>query len=271
MLGFVAFAQDETETYGKPSKGDSEYLSQAGDIGLGIDGTPFFDYFGNMFNGTTNNSLNLGTNTLYFRYFLADDAAVRIMLGIRTIHNVSKYYVQDDAAVFVNPLSREQLVDRRTYFGNGYAISAGYQMFRSYKKLRGFFGADLGYTFTKDKYVYEYGNQMTEVNPAPTSYYWGNVSERPLEYNYGANQNISLGIFTGAEYYFLPKVCIGAEFGLTSGISFTGQSFRTQERMVISQHVEEQIATNPPVSSWFVQTLFPYPYFGGTLYFMVHF
>ncbi|HNV81493.1 MAG TPA: hypothetical protein PLO02_08585 [Tenuifilaceae bacterium] len=270
-LSLFAMAQEEYVSAGKPSKGDSEYLPQAGDLGIGVDGTPFFEYFGNMFNGSGYNNLNLGQNTLYFRYYLTDNSAARLAISILSTKMVDNEYVQNDAAVFVNPLSREQLIDRYTYIENGYGITGGYQMFRSYKRLNGFVGADLGYAFYKDKDLYEYGNQMSVANPTPSTAFFGPTGVRTLERNYGATHTVSIGLFTGAEYYFLPKVCIGGEFGLMSGINFIGQSYRTQERMVISRHVEEQIATEPSEHAWFVATLFPYSYFGGSLYFLVNF
>ena len=38
------------------SKNGHQITPEVGDWGLGIDVNPFFDYFGNMFNGTQNNS-----------------------------------------------------------------------------------------------------------------------------------------------------------------------------------------------------------------------
>lgn len=269
MFGFAAFAQDvpeSTETNG--SNNGKQYLPQAGDIGVGIDGTPIFNYVGNMFNGTTNNSLNLGGNTLYFRYFLADDAAVRFVVSINSNGATDRYYVIDDAAFMLDPLSNKQIEDRYTYKQHSYNMSVGYQKFRGTKRLRGFYGADLGVGFYKYTDKYEYGNLMTVANTSPTTH-WGNLGVRTLENKGATSINVHLGAFTGAEYYIMPKFCIGAEMGFVYGYQFEGQSYRTQERMVLTQYVEEEIALSPGETDWSAYTNFPYMY--GNLYFMFHF
>lgn len=260
--GLNAIAQDSLV-----SNKSNKYLPKAGAIAVGFDGDPIFTYVGNMFNGTQNNSLNLGDNTLYFRYYLTDDAAIRVKVRIRSTNEVDKYYVQDDAAVFADPLSRAKVEDRYKYTVNSHDLTLGYQMFRSYNRLRGFYGADLGFGISKVNEKFEYGNKMNELNPTPTSTWGGAV--RTLENYNGTTKSIFAGIFAGAEYYFMPQVCIGAEFGLEYGKSFTGQSHRVQERMVVSQHVEEKIETNAGASYRNLGTTFPYTF--GSFYFMIHF
>lgn len=263
MFGFAVLAQDTLV-----SNTNNKYLPKAGDIAVGIDGDPIFTYLGNMFNGTQNNSLNLGDNTLYFRYYLTDDAAVRVKLRINSSKSIDKFYVTDDAAFFADPLSQAKVEDRYTYSYNSHELTVGYQMFRSYKRLRGFYGADLGFGISKSKEIYEYGNQMTDINPTPSTN-WGSLGVRTLENNYASTKYISAGVFTGAEYYFMPNVCMGAEFGLAYGYNFSGQSHRVQERMVISQHVKEKIETNAGGSNSNLNTTFPYTF--GSFYFMIHF
>lgn len=259
LLGLNVLAQDSLVS--------NKYLPKAGDIAVGIDGDPIFTYVGNMFNGTQNNSLDLGDNTLYFRYYLKSDAAIRVKVRIRSTNSISKYYVQDDAAVFANPLSQAKVEDRYTYATNSHSLTIGYQKFRSFNRLRGFYGVDLGFGIYKSNEKFEYGNKMTELNPTPTSTWGGAV--RTLENYNGVTSSIYAGIFTGAEYFIMPNVCIGAEFGLEYGKSFTGQSHRIQERMVISQRVEEKIETDAGGSYRSLETTFPYTF--GSFYFMIHF
>jgi len=264
IFGFGAIAQDSLLV----SKSGSEILPKKGDIGVGISADPFFQYVGNMFNGNTNNSLNLNDNTLYFRYFIKDDAAVRVALRINSSKDLQNYYVIDDAAKALDPLSLKEVEDRRTSTNNSYELRIGYQQFRGYKRLRGFYGADLGFAYYKSKEKYEYGNTMSELNPSPTTN-WGSLSDRTLENNYGAVKRISLGIFTGAEYYIMPKICLGAEFGLHYGMTWEGQSSRNGEKMVVSQLVNYDKTTSGSSKSSNLATDFPYGY--GTLYFMFHF
>jgi hypothetical protein len=259
---FALFAQDETP------KQDKAYFPEAGEIAVGLDGGPVLNYLGNMFNGTQNNALNLNDNRLYFRYFLSDNSAVRAVIGITNNTVVDRFYVRDDADFFTNPLSQKQLEDVITMKNRDMMLRVGYQQFRGYKRLLGFYGADFGYRYQKNKTMFEYGNEMTTLNPTPTTN-WGNLSPRTLEQNNGAINTIFLGAFTGAEYYFLPKMCIGAEFGLSYGAAFEKQTHRKRELMVGSLHVEEEVAIDPGSRWSATRTEFPYTY--GSLYFMIHF
>src|SRR5690554_8175712 len=92
VLSFGVFAQDdysaafEQEQEEENTTQGSKYFPKAGDFGIGIDASPFLNYLGNAFNGSSNNQLKLGDNTLYFRYFLSDDAALRLALQIGRAH-----------------------------------------------------------------------------------------------------------------------------------------------------------------------------------------
>lgn len=269
MLGFAAFAQEGSESpEPKASNNGKQYLPQAGDFGIGIDGTPVFDYIGNMFNGTTNNALNLNDNTLYFRYFLDDNAAVRARVRINSWSTLDKFIVRDDAAFMVDPLSNKQLEDFRTSSSQTYQLSLGYQMFKGTNRLRGFYGADLGLGYSRSKTTYEYANQMTQANTSPTTFL-GNLGTRTLVDKGSPNINVGLGVFTGGEYYIMPKFCVGVEMGFTYYYQYRGQSYATQETMVLTQHVETETVTNPGGTAWNAWTTMPYMY--GNLYFMFHF
>ena len=175
VLSFGVFAQDdysaafEQEQEEQKTTQGSEYFPKAGDFGIGFDATPFLNYLGNAFNGTEDNSLNLNDNTLYFRYFLSDNSAARVALRINSTKEVDNRYVRDDAAFMEDPLSQNQVEDRAIYSRNNYELKLGYQMFRGKNRLRGFFGGDLFFGYAKYSDEFEYGNQMTVLNPIPTS------------------------------------------------------------------------------------------------------
>ncbi|HOG18890.1 MAG TPA: hypothetical protein PKW37_00410 [Salinivirgaceae bacterium] len=256
------FAQDNE------AKEEKIYTPESGDISIGIDGTPVFNYIGNMFNGNMGNAFNPGDTKFYFRYFLTDNSAARIVLGINNGTLIDHFYIDDDAALLLDPNSNAQLEDVMKVKTRDMEIRLGYQQFRGYKRLLGFYGADIGYRYQKIHRSFQYGNEMNELNPAPTTQ-WGNQAVRPLEINNGAINTIFAGVFTGAEYYLLPKICVGMELGLTYGVDFEKQSWTKQERMVLTQHVEEEVATDPGSRWRNTNTQFPYTY--GNFYFAVHF
>ncbi|HPW66327.1 MAG TPA: hypothetical protein PLY32_05500 [Salinivirgaceae bacterium] len=256
------FAQDDE------AKQEKVYTPESGDFSIGLDGTPVFNYIGNMFNGNMGNAFNPGDNTFYFKYFLTDKSAARIVLGITNKTKFNRFYVGDDAALLIDPNSNAQLEDLEIDKKRDMGIRLGYQQFRGYKRLLGFYGADIGYRYEKTHLSYKYGNEMNELNPAPTTQ-WGNNAVRRLEVDNGAKNSIFAGVFTGAEYYLLPKICVGMELGLFYGVTLERQSWRKQERMVLTQHVEEEIAVEPSTAERETVTKFPYTY--GNFYFAVHF
>lgn len=271
LLGSTLLAQDSLSVKQDSlfvNKHGNIILPQKGDIGIGISADPFLYYFGNMFNGTSDNYLDLGDQTFYFRYNLSGKEALRVAFSVNTSNDVANFYVIDDAARLSNPLSNQQVQDRETNSGHFYQGRVGYERFRGYKRLRGFYGADLGYSYQKSNVKREYGNQMNTLNPSPTTH-WGNLSDRPLETNYGSINTISVGVFTGVEYYFAPKICVGTELGLLYGQSWGSQSNTTGEKMVLSQYVPYSRALSPGNSGYSIRTSFPYAY--GSLYFMFHF
>jgi len=274
VLSFGVFAQDdysaafEQEQEEQKTTQGSEYFPKAGDFGIGFDATPFLYYLGNAFNGTEDNSLNLNDNTLYFRYFLSDNSAARVALRINSTKEVDNRYVRDDAAFMEDPLSQNQVEDRAIYSRNNYELKLGYQVFRGENRLRGFFGADLFLGYSKENNEYEYGNQMTVLNPIPTSAF-GSGAERQLTRNYGSEFSVGVGAFTGAEYYFMSKACLGVELGLLYGQSFEGQSNESYETMVESIYVTSDREFSPGDRDRHLQTSMPSAY--GNLYLMIHF
>lgn len=253
-------------------------LPQAGDFAIGVEATPYLNYFGNMFSGYTDekNTLDLGAQTIYGRYFLADDAAVRVMFKIDNSTDVDRSYVRDDAAYYANPLSTAQTQDAYTSRNREYVIGLGYQKYRGYGRLRGFYGAQLMVGFEKDSYEYSYGNPITSLNTAPTTSYYGSVATRTLKGDDGLTTSFGIGALAGVEYYFAPKVCIGGEISLMYGYSKGSQSNYTTERWNGSNVVEEEHLVSPGDTHSQLSTDRPATFgwadnVGGNLYLMFHF
>lgn len=184
---------------------DTPILPKAGDYAIGVEATPYLNYLGNIFNNTENNSLELGSQTLHGRYFLDDNTALRLSLTIQADSYTDRYYVRDDAAFYQDNLSNDKTVDAQKTIQNEVGLGIGLQKFRGYGRLGGTYGAIAYFSYEKDKYEYTYGNPITSTNQTPTSY-WGNQSERELEYNYGASKTIGVAALAGVEYYFAHKI-----------------------------------------------------------------
>jgi hypothetical protein len=259
------------------SKKGIPILPQKGDWAIGADALPYLQYLGNMFNNNSYNSLNLGSQTLYGRYFIADNAAIRFLIGIDKGSDRTNYYVRDDAGYLADPLSRAQTTDYRVYKHTEINLDLGYQKFRGYGRLRGFYGAHLGLSISREGYTYNYGNPMSLANSAPTTVYnWtygytDNVDDRTLESDNGINYGLGLGLIAGVEYYFLPKICIGGEITLSAYHSWKTQGNSKYEHLNGSVVEEYEIADSPKGrTSTEVYTSRPANY-GGSLYLMFHF
>lgn len=235
------FAQDEAK-----SKKSVE-LPKAGDIGLGIDLVPLLNYAGNMFNQNWGNTLNTfggedalllnPTVSIMGKYMLTDRFALRANIGILTRTNVEKQYVQDDAAIALNPLSEAKIIDTRRHQQSGGSIALGAEYRRGYNRIQGYAGADLIYGFTAEKTTYEYGNAITEVNQTPTRAFGG--AANPVQdwtatylsenFHAGNTQYIGLSAHVGVEIFLASHLSIGGEVSLCALGAFERQSFQKIE------------------------------------------
>lgn len=270
MVSVGIFAQG-TDSVLRSKKG-IPILPQQGDWAIGADALPYLDYLGNIFNNTVNNTLNLGSHTIYGRYFIANNAAIRVLVSINDYNNLSQYYIRDDAAFFADNLSKEKTIDTYKDIYTSYYLDLGYQKFRGYGRLKGFYGVHAGFDLSRSQYVYTYGNDITATNTAPTTYYGINADgSRTLEIDYGVNKTIRVGLIGGVEYYFAPKICVGGEITLSMQHSWKSQGNSLSEKL--NGNVVEEIDTpSSPKgrTSTSVATSRPANY-GGSLYLMFHF
>ena len=217
----------------------SEWLPKQGDFSVAFSLDPIASFVGNMFNGSPSNGLDdlageplldgitgapmvsvMGT------YMQTDQLAWKVNLGIGYTHKSNNEYVLDDAALFLDPLSRVKVVDTQAYnriYGS-IALGAEYRVGKNLP-VQGVFGAGLNYAFGEISSKYNYGNAITELNQIPSisepalyeavAGYMPNA--RPL--NTQANNLIHMvGAYAsvGMEWFVAPKIALGANvnFGI---------------------------------------------------------
>ena len=239
------FAQDLT------SKKGEAYLPEAGDWAIGIDATPFLGYFGNFFGG---NGLNtapswnfLTTNqTITGKYFVESGMAYRGSLRLNFGSDKMRERVADRTPVTTPPTTADAVgatVENRMRSSyNNIALSGGLEWRKGTTRLQGFYGAELGVGFGATKDIYEYGNALSadiavaggdDMDGTNVDLFGGpnalGTPSRVLERDNGSTMIVGLRGFIGAEYFVLPKLAVGGEFGWGLAYATTGYGSTTYE------------------------------------------
>ncbi len=220
---------------------EKQYLPEAGDWAIGIDAAPLLNYFGNFIGG---NGLNTAptwgfptwNQTVSGKYFVTKDMAYRasIRLGFGS-QKGSKMIGQDGAAAPTYPNLPTTVEDSYKAGGSSIGLAGGLEMRKGSGRLIGFYGAELGLNFASNNSSYTYGNAMTITGATSTDFgsnietdTYGNAA-RVTESKSGMSTTIGLRGFIGAEYFILPKMSIGGEFGWGLGLQSDGASSMSME------------------------------------------
>ena len=200
---------------GTVTKSGQQILPQAGDIAIGVDATSFLEYAGGLFSDSGASAPNFGYQddifdapTVFFKYFLSEDAALRakLHLGFGSVKAKSQVHEVGTANGIVE--------DVVTNSSNGLGLSVGYEMRRGYGRLQGFFGPEIGFGYNSSTTSYDWGNRISQYNT---------ILSRKTKETAPSDFNFRVGGFAGVEYFVAPKLSIGGEVGLGLGFGSKGQ------------------------------------------------
>lgn len=237
VLGASAtFAQDLT------SKKGEDFLPASGDWAVSIDATPFLNYAGNLIGGNGANvsptwNFLVGDQRIVGKYFAADDMAYRAGLRIGMSSNSGNAMVNDDAVTTAPTYPALPTMKEDSYKMSSTAIglSGGLEWRRGFGRLQGFYGGELGIMLASSKATYTYGNTMTTTGASTTDFgtnittdTYGNGA-RITEAKGGSMFGLGLRGFIGAEYFVLPRIAVGGEFGWGLVFNSTGASSTSLE------------------------------------------
>ncbi len=231
-----------------------QYLPEEGDWAIGFDAKPVLDFVGNIFNGNTDNSMNpLGgeptlstcpTVSLMGKYMLTDQLAVKANVGVYVHNDKNAYYVQDDAATVLDPLSDAKVADYQSKRYTGLSLMGGVEYRVGKKRIQGVFGGGLVFGVSKELVKYSYGNQMTEINQQPTvSGYldvWHGTYRTLKEYSGRPHFYAGLIGTAGVEFFVAPKIALGAEVSLCAAYHVRPQTYTLSEGYNASTEVIEK-------------------------------
>ncbi len=230
---FTVNAQDLTSKKGEP------ILPEAGDWGIGVEATPFLNYAGNFFGKSSSNTaptfnfLN-SEQVIVGKYFKDATTAYRGAVRLGFGSNKQTNMVSDDTNTGPDP---KYVEDSKKTSYSGIGLSGGIEFRKGKTRLQGYYGGEVGLYFGSQKDAYTYGNAYNNPNGnyTPTSTNnWSTLSSGPAasrttETKYGSTVAFGLRGFAGVEYFVLPKMSIGGEFGWGLGFSSTGAGSTTTE------------------------------------------
>jgi len=273
-FGFSAAAQEDETKSGDPAlvnKRGIDLLPQWGDFAIGVDATPFLDYLGNFLNIRGNQAPNFnGVNqTIYGKYFLSEQRAIRGKLSLNIGSIVNKGVVPNDEEIANNPLNlNATVIDvmKDNLFQMG--LSVGYELRRGRGRVQGFYGGEVGLLFGTSNQKFEYANPITAVNQTPSSYWGFNKNYRPVEWKEGNSFGAVVAGFFGVEYFFAPMMSIGGELNLNFIYSVKMQDVLTEEHWNVNANkVDTQSQRSGYLGNEYALRTVP----TGSIFLMFHF
>lgn len=225
-------AQDLVSKKGEP------FLPAANDYSISVDATPFLNYFGNFLSndgGSAPTLEFLGNQTIVGRMFKDDKMAYRGILRIGLTSSSSKSMIgKDGASAPTYPALPEMVEDKRAVSATNIAIGGGLEWRRGSTRLQGYYGADLMIGFSGSSQTFTYGNALKDNSNigAITTNFGNNITNdtyqnqaRVTKRNDGSTFMFGVRGFAGVEYFILPKISFGGEFGWGLGFSSTSGGY----------------------------------------------
>jgi len=219
------------------NKNGEAYLPESGDYAIGIDAYPVLNYFGNALNGTSGNSpfgwnyTNTPSNMITGKMFTSETSAYRAILRIGFGSAKEGNYVTKNGTISTPP---EMVMDEIKASYNFIGLGGGMEWRRGKGRLQGYYGAMAMFVMAGGKTAYTYGNTIDATYMTPVSTDWTTplvgggyasapAASRTVSSKAGSTMGFGLRGFVGAEYFILPKLSIGGEFGWGLMFSKTGE------------------------------------------------
>ena len=166
LLAFPSVMMARETPEEKSKKDYSSWLPAQGDGSIGFGLNPITTFLGNLFNGSTNNTLAalagdpMGTAgipaaamptpfvSLMGSYMMTNHWELKLNVGFGFVYLNNNYYVQDDREVALNPVSDAKVTDnsRTNNYSGSIAIGAHYRVGET-RCVQGIFGGGLLYAF----------------------------------------------------------------------------------------------------------------------------
>jgi hypothetical protein len=237
-------------------------LPEAGDWSLTMDATPLFDFALNAVNIMNNTGQTAqhpgyvsGFNTnIVGKYFVEDDMAYRVKIGINTTSTKNTFFFDDQQDLFDGVADPGEISDVSKTSSMDIFLAGGLEFRRGHNRLQGYYGGEAGIAFMSGKTVNTWAVEQT--NDADIRGYVnhdGTLVSAPRILTSKVSPSFGFGVrgFIGAEYFFAPKMSVGAEFGWGLGIMTSGRSYTEVESWNSTDLVSEVTEAEGDKSSSF--------------------
>lgn len=222
LVSAMAITNAQTMT----SKNGTPILPEANDWSIGFEASPLLNYFGNMFNNTTNNSLWMdypsnNSMTIVGKMVKDESTAYRAKVAI----NFGSKTVTAGASSFNNGSDSTYIAKETKISSMNITLGAGIQKWRGKGRLKGYYGAEamIGFGSSYDS-TFTYNKALNIAGGAGQPI---QVSENKGGSIFGFGVNG----FIGVEYFFAPKMSLSAEYTWGVAISSTGESELTYQQV----------------------------------------
>ncbi|MCC6384697.1 MAG: hypothetical protein LC117_01650 [Bacteroidia bacterium] len=232
----TAFAQEVMT-----SKKGTPILPEAGDWAIGVDATPFIEFFGNVMNNSNNigapswtspfSSLSSSSAPILYAKYVKDQTThYRAMVRLGFGSSKENFVIQKDSTDGSSFTPAQYGSDESKTSGNGITLGAGIEKRKGKGRIQGFYGAMAMIGFGSEKTTNTFANAITTDNPTPsTTYNMQGGLYRIKEVKEGGIFNLGIRGFIGVEYFFMAKASLGAEFGWGLSMSSKGEGETTSE------------------------------------------
>jgi len=290
-MGVSLIAQEDTEIGDIPTKHKREkkeklLLPEKEDWAIGVDIVPLFRSLGTIFWGEKNSMGFQGTPyfsgmpypnvSVMAKYMILNHCALRLNLGVNILSTTKGFSIQDDAALFANPLSEAIVTDYKKTDMYGLSIALGAEYRLGKKRVVGIFGGDLLFGYYAGSIKNTYANAMNGLNPVPTvynpeEYFYSSTSPcmRPLYIKNPGAIAAGAQLSAGLEVFVAPKIALGGQVNLSYVFVYNRQTNRKAEGYnYSSEKVEKRNDIQTP-DGW--SHKFDTNNLGGSLYMIFYF
>lgn len=240
FAGSLAFGQGTTTSM-KNKKG-LEYLPQAGDWVLQFDATPLLDFGLNAIKLQTNTGAtaqHLGyvggfSNVIVGKMYTTATEAWRVKVGINYLTNTT-----ETTAMYGANNDKEYVTTSQAKTTN-VVLGFGKEWRRGHNRLQGFYGGEalLRIGSPTSTTSLEYSVDLKEAIDSGA-----HVGPRSLGVTKSSAFGFGVRGFVGVDYFVLPKISVGAEFGW--GIGFQTSSGEVTVESLVGTDVEETVNKAP--------------------------